>query len=303
MNTLLINIAINFVLLIPLIVVYGIQEKNNRIKHIIVTFSGPDGLTRQIPVKIGFSWTIFFFQQWALLFRGQFIEFLILFFVGSTLLTLSILSLGGFNIDSTTPPPFEELAKNANAWEWMGYITFLLSYTALSYYYILFGNKMRLRSLYKKGYSFDNGQNENVEDIYNYIGEKSKMKDSELKPGQKQGKTHTYVVPDFNSLDKDEDMYDYSNLTLHDIRLRLKSDGIPFSSEDTREELMELIEKFIIIPEKQKEKEKKEIIEKSKYAKKTIEELVEELDKEKISYKNTMNKKQLIELLEENKSK
>lgn len=296
MNNIFYIILIQFVLILPLIIVYGIQEKKGRVRHILVTFSAPDGSTRQLNTKIGFSWTIFLFKGWALLFRGQFLEFLILFFLGFALSQMSIYSLSGFQeIGSTIN--FEMLWNNSTTIGKIGFIIFSILEAALSYYYILFGNKIRLRSLYRRGFSFDNGLNTNVSDIYDYIKEKPRTKPEDLKPGQKQGATHAYVVPDSDKQEEDE--FDYTNLTIQDMKLLLKSEQVPFSSDDTKEELLKMIEEYISKPAKKEAEIKKNIEAKSKYSKETISTLVEILDKREIKYDNKMKKSQLIELLEE----
>lgn len=295
MNILLL-LLINFVTLLPLIIVYGIQEKKNRIRHIIVTFSSPDGTVKATSLKIGFSWTIFFFNEWALLFRGQFIEFIVMLFMSFILNGLALASLAGF------VPGAEGSFETATTLGIVGYVIFTLSNTLVNYYYILFGNKLRLKSLYRKGFSFDNGQNEDVEDIYKYIGATPRIKPADLKPGERQGSAHKYVVPD-EQVNSTDDNLDYSNLTLQDIKLLLKSEGIPFTNEDSKEDLLLVIEEEIVAPKRKKEAAAKRKITNSKYSKLTIKELVEELDKKKLNYKNTMTKPDLVKILIENDNK
>lgn len=277
--------AIEFLFLSPLIVVYFIQEKKNRIRHIIVTFSAPDGSQRAMPVKIGFSWTIFFFKGWALIFRGQFIEFLILLF-GGTLLS-------GFSIAS--------LSLKITWMAWTLSFVFIILSTCLSYYYILFGNKLRLRSLYRRGFSFENPENGDTSDLYDYIGEKPRTVQTGeyVKPGVVQGQTHQYVVPDEGVNEPEED-YDYSTLTMQDIKLLLKGEGIPFNSSMNKEELLELVEKHIAKEQRKEAKAKNTKYKDSIYYKMTVQELVKELDKREIKYTPTMKKADLVKLLVDN---
>ncbi|BDU67713.1 MAG: hypothetical protein TYPL_3660 [Candidatus Tyloplasma litorale] len=310
---------IELLLLTPLIVVYAKQEKMGRVRHINVTFSAPDGTKKSMPLKIGFSWTVFFFKGWALLFRGQFIEFLIVFFGTTMLSAFGLYCLNGFNPipDDAT---FSIIVDDATVGGWIGFISMLLISTAISYYYILFANKLRLRSYYKRGFSFDDPRNGNIEDLYKYINVQPKtVNEEELAPNVKQGSTHQYVVPEKHEQKVEENNHDYSNLTPQDLKLLLKSEGIPYSPESNKNELLELVEEFIVKPAKEKEKIERERIKKeraeaaikeqaeieknnkypnSKYSKLTIIELVKELDSKKIKYENNMNKEQLIELLE-----
>ncbi len=306
-STVWLNILLNFILMLPLVVVYVIQVKRNRMRHIIVTFSAPDGTKRQMPLKIGFSWTIFFFGGWALLFRGQFWEFLILFFLGWIFGSLALLSLNGF--ETTSVIDVSTLFKNATALGIAGFILFNLINMFLRYYYVLYGNKIRLRNLYHKGFSFDDPRNGNIDDLYEYIGMKKRINVNDLMPNVKRGSTHDYVVPEKNEVKINESDFDYSNLTMQDLKLLLKSESIAFNSDETKEDLLELVNEYIVKPKKEKikkqieakQKEQKKL-ESSKYFELPISEIMEKLEKKGIKYGSSSTKLELIKLLEESEN-
>ncbi len=285
----MIQILIGFALLTPLIVVYGIQEKKNRVRHIIVEFSDPSGARRAMPVKIGFSWTIFFFKGWALLFRGQFFEFLILFFVGSMLSSLALGSLIGFdpNAAFVSGTTIIDLFEQSTTWGIIGYVVFVLLHTALQYYYILFGNKIRLRNMYRRGMKFDNPQNGDINDLYEYIGVIRPKAQSELEPNVRQGASHTYVVPE-NKVEEDKN--DYSSLAVSDLKLLLRSEGIQFDPASNKKELLALVEEHLV------EDEPEEI---EDYSKLTVNDLKLLMKTEGIIFPSSATKAQLLEMLNE----
>lgn len=244
----LIVLVIELIFYAPLIIVWYIQQKKNRIRHINITYSAPNGSVVKSPIKIGFSWTIFFFSSWALLFRAQFLEFLMLLFGKSFLNTFALMSLVGFSGDVVSSnEEIMNLFSEANAWEIIGYVIFSILSVALGYYFILFGNKLRLRNFYRRGYSFDLPENGNIDDLYDYIGEQPKKVNENLAPNVVQGSSHQYVVPENNQSNSKDDN-DYSSLTVQDMKLLLKTEHIPFDSSMTKEELLELIDTFIVKP-------------------------------------------------------
>lgn len=266
-----------FLTLLPIIVLYLIQVKMKRMRHITLTFTAPDGTMRSMPAKIGFSWSIFFFGYWALIFRRQFMEFFILLFITAPLITVS---------QGMAKSLFSD-TKNVGLW--FGFVLTTISWVSIYSYFIVYGNKTRLRKLHNAGFSFDNGLNEDVKDIYAYIGVQQRLSPEELKPEERQGKTHTFVVPE-NQAKREEDPNDWSHLTMQDLKLLLKSEGVVYDGDTTKDELLELCDKHlrIEVPEKPK---------RDKFDKMTVAQLMDELENKKIPYKNNMTKEQLKELL------
>lgn len=286
--------AVILIVLSPFII---IQDRKGVNSNIIVTFSAPDGSTRAARVKIGFSWTIAIFKGWALLFRGQFIEWLIVFFGGGFLTTMATFSLLGFVVPESGSIDFAAITPL----EWVGWALFTLADILLIGYYVIVGNKLRLRKLYDRGYSFEHPQNGDTAFIYEYMDRQPRgnQANTPLKPGVVQGQSHQYVVPDSN-LEEPEETYDYSTLTIQDLKLLLKSEGIPFNATLTKEELLELVEENIAIAQRTEAKAKNAKYSDSMYHTMTVQELVAELDKRGIQYTSTMRKPDLVKLLVDN---
>ena len=287
--TVIARFIITFLISLPILIGVGIYQTNrNRTRHITVTFSGPDGTIRRAQIKIGISWTIYFFGGWALLFRNQFKEWIILFF-SSIALTVSIRYISNLsNLEN-----LGKLARLAIS------SSLLLAFTLLKDYYILIGNRLRLQSLNKRGYSFDNGLNEDVKGIYEYIkvpqGETAQyMSKDEMKPlkeNEVQGERHKYVVPEKKETNEDDN--DYSNLTSQDLKLLLRSDGIPFDSTSTKEELLEIVNKNIK-PKKIDEEHDND------YSNLTSQDLKLLLRSDGIPFDPSFTKEELLEVVNEN---
>ncbi len=292
------------IILIVLAPAILIQERKGNNRMVVVTFSAPDGSQRAAQVKMGFSWTIAIFKGWALLFRGQFIEWMIVFFIGMFLNSMAIMSLFNFNTEIMEGIETFNVIKQlgeANVWGIVGWTAFTLMHVLLIGYYVIFGNKIRLRNLHRKGYSFNHPQNGDINAIYEYIGEQPRAAQTgqNVKPGVVQGQTHQYVVPD-EKVEEPEETYDYSTLTVQDIKLLLKGEGIPFNSSMTKEELLELVEEHIAKAQRKEAAAKNAKYKDSMYHTMTVQELVEELDKRSIKYTSTMKKADLVKLLVDN---
>jgi hypothetical protein len=127
---------------------------------------------------------------------------------------------------------------------------------------------MRILKLIREGAEVE-PTNHNVKGIMEYLKKGDKTIDAPLGEDMVKGATHRYVVPPKNSDVKENitnkyEENDYSNLSMNDIKLLLRTEGINFSSEDSKENLLNLIQKHIEEPrkkefdKKQKEIEKKE---------------------------------------------
>lgn len=291
----LISMGIVFLITFPILIGVGIYQNNrNRMRHIFITFSGPDGTIRKVQMKIGISWTIYFFGQWALLFRGQFIEWIILFF--ATLATSTVIAFN-FKAGNPSPSPLPEIGSTMKWFNWLLIVAALLFESLLKTYFILIGNRRRLQKMHAQGYSFDNGLNTDVQGIYDYIKKPSSstasfLSKDEIKPlgeNEVQGKTHKYVVPEKT----EEDKNDYSNLTLQDLKLLLRSDGIPFDAKSTKEELLELIKENI--------KEEDESFDQDELSSLSMQDLKLLLKMDGVPFEPSMKKEDLVELAKKNK--
>ncbi len=194
---------------------------------------------------------------------------------------------------------YSEFFNNMSAWAWTLYALSIVSQAITRAIFVLFGNKWRLRKMYDRypTMTFDLPENQNPDDIYKYINAQRRGEiNEELRPGVVQGQTHQYVVPD-EQIDEPEEDYDYSSLTVQDLKLLLKTEGIPFDATSTKEELLELVEENIAKKQREDYKLKNGKYIDSKYSNMTVQELVEELDKRKIKYTSTMRKPDLVKLL------
>ena len=290
----LIMIGITFLLTAPLIGVGIYQYNRNRLRHIIITFSGPDGTIKKQPLKIGLSWTIYFFGGWALLFRGQFIEWVIYFLSGILLSTII-----AFNIPHNTPSPLPNELTKMHIYNWVIISVSLVAHSLLKDYYILIGNRIRLKKMHLMGYSFDNGLNSDVQGIYDYIkvtsqgvSYTSKDEMNPLGKNEVEGDKFRYVVPE----NKEVDENDYSNLTNQDLKLLLRSEGVPFDPSSDKEELLKLVDEYV----------KEDIVEDESFSDDelenlTIQDLKLSLKVDGIPFSSGMTKEELITLLKESK--
>jgi|GEM_PF-2259066 len=152
--------------------------------------------------------------------------------------------------------------------------------------------------MYNQGCKFD--KNENVEEIYAYIGVNPKTEKAEvLLNNVVQGEKHKYVVPERQVSDKEQEIEsefddDYSSLTMQDLKLLLRSENIPFDNTLSKEELLELVDKYIV---ETPELDVPKVNEKNKFQNMTIAQIIEELKLRNIEYKNSMKKDELIKLL------
>lgn len=197
---------------------------------------------------------------------------------------------------------FAEFYKSMTATNWVIYVFGIVAKALARAVFVLFGNKWRLRKLYDKTgtMTFDLPENDNPDDIYDYINvQRRASSNNDLKPGVVQGQTHQYVVPD-KALEEPVEDYDYSTLTIQDLKLLLKSEGIPFAADSSKEELLELVEENIA--KEQRATQEKELAKynDSMYHTMTVQELVAELDKKNIAYTSNMRKNDLIKLLVDN---
>ncbi len=284
------------ILIAGIVFLYGLKDKTIRPRPVVVEFSAPDGSRRAAPLEIGYSWTVLVFRGWALLFRGQFIEWLILFFFGSFLSSMAVMALVGFdpsllgtgNGASYVPHTLSELFASATTLGIVGYFAFALLHIGLISYYVIVANKNRLRAMYNRGFRFDNPRNGNTEEIYQYIGMMKPKPQSELEPNVRQGASHTYVVPEKPVAEEEED--DYSGLAVADLKLLLRSEGIQFDPTASKDELLELVNEHLV------ENKKKEV---EDYTKLTVNDLKLLMKDEGIIFPSTATKAQLLEMLNE----
>lgn len=303
-----------FAMLTPTMAYAFLEEKKEKPRNLIFTFSSPDGSKKQLKVKMGYSWSValtllipgygwlfLMFRGSAFLFRGQFIQWLgasfgimILLSIALGFIIVDLDSSGALEDDVLNISDIPEWWTDISAGSWIGVTTMFLLIGALNTYFVLFANKSRIKSLHKKGFSFDNALNGDVSDVYEYIGLRKSLNSDDLSPNIKRGASHDYVVPENPVVEED---VSYDGLTTQDLKLLLKSEGVPFHGESDREEILELVEEYIAAPDRaEKEKERLEKL-KSIYKDMTIEELVEELKARKISYDSDMTKSMLIILL------
>ena len=60
--------------------------------------------------------------------------------------------------------------KKYNTLDWVLFAINIFVTVLLTYIFCIYANKLRLRKLYLKGASFNSKMNNNVEEIYKYIG-------------------------------------------------------------------------------------------------------------------------------------
>ncbi len=227
--SLIIWIITFFLLPFPGIIMAGINERKGAPMKAIIIFTQPSGNKVQTQIDAAnWSWTVYIFKGWALLFRGQFMEFLIylllggsLQFAGQWLIAESIVN-GQIQIFNLI----------------FGIIVICL-YSAMISYYVAYANRNRLRMLIARGYNVT--LTPNLGELYKFLGIIQPVGQQELKPNQRAGESHTYVVPE----KQEEEEEDYSTLTVHDLKLLLKSEGVPFNSSATKKQLLELVDEHI----------------------------------------------------------
>lgn len=216
----------------PLVLAFIYQEKMNRNRHIFLRFSAPDGSQQTSTAKMGFSWTIFFFAGWALIFRGQFFEWLGFFFLRMILFSSAI------NVNSSGEVDGFQMF-------WYSWVILVCLFLYL-YYLVLMGNKSRIRKYIQRGFSINVPENGDVSEIYKYAKMTSPTEQVILKPGDPEPGTPEYDAKKATTSDNsiaqvvEENPDDYSTLTLGDLKLLLKSEGISFDSAATKEELLKI---------------------------------------------------------------
>lgn len=231
---------------IPGIIIGGYHEKKGVPNKAIVTFSAPDGTRRQTQIDVTWSWTVFVFRGWSLAMRGQFLDFLImmlvsLFTIGGGALGIAMIAI--FNsaeaVDAlgTVTDYFSAL----DAWSIVMWVAMVSVYLAVTNYYVAYANKRRISMYMQKGFDFS--QTPNMAELYSYVGATPRKKPEDLGKNVKQGQTHEYVVPEKEAEETNSD--DYSMLTVNDLKLLLKSEGVPFPTSATKDQLLELVDEFV----------------------------------------------------------
>ncbi len=257
----LLILIIIYVGAIPGIVIGGIQEKKGVPSKAVATFMAPDGTKRQVQFDVTWSWTVYVFRGWALAFRGQFIPFLIIML--TTIFTFSGFGITGLwwagtgGIQSTV----SEVVGGATSQEITLTLLFMGGYLFAINYYVAFANKERILAQINRGFDFS--QTPELAALYKYVGHVPRTK-PEPNTNIQSGKSHDYVVPDAVVKKEVEDNHDYSMLTVNDLKLLLKSEGIPYTTSDTKEVLLELVEEFIAAPARKEESKVKSEVEKAK---------------------------------------
>ncbi len=226
----LLELIVLLLLPLPGVIIAGINEKKGAPMKAIIVFTQPSGNKVQTQIDAAnWSWTVYLFKGWALLFRGQFMEFLIIFLAGIFLKANGlILFLGS-----------QELGFSPNTSQMIIGFIILCIYSGAISYYVAYANRNRLRMLIARGYNVT--LTPDLAKLYKFLGIIQPVGQQELKPNQRAGESHTYVVPE----KQEEEEEDYSTLTVQDLKLLLKSEGVPFNSSATKKQLLELVDEHI----------------------------------------------------------
>lgn len=267
----------------PLLIVYFNRKKKGIVRSIYVSIPNPNGPQRVKVDGLGFPWPVFWFNKWGMMFRGQMAEG---FFWLMTILLLQI-TMPLFGVDKFT----ENTVHTVETINWWFFGITVAVNAIFSYFYVIYADQMKLKMLHMRGFRYDDPENGDVEALYKWIG-LPVPRNIEETPDIKQGTDHNYVVPE-QPKEEASDTFRYEKLTMADLKLLLKSEGIPFTPEDSHDQLVELANQYL----------KEEETEKSRYDSMIVAELVEELQNRKIPLNQSMNRDQLIELLEEDDSK
>ncbi len=222
------------------VLISGINEKKGLHPKAVMVFSMPDGSRASRPMDTGWSWTVYLFGAWALAFRGQFLEFMILFLSRVILISAIAFSLTGLDYDvvGSFETPFVQVFESMSTKDIVLWVIAYALFISIKIYYVAFANRNRLRAYYNRG--VDLSQSPNLDKLYEFLGVVPRVKQEDLAPNVKSGQTHDYVVPE-----PEEEVDDYSTLTVNDLKLLLKSEGVPFPSTATKSQLLELVEKHI----------------------------------------------------------
>lgn len=230
---------------LPGIIIGGYHEKKGVPNKAIVTFSAPDGTRRQTKIDVTWSWTVYVFRGWSLAMRGQFLDFLIMMLV--TLFTIGAGALGVAMVALFDPETssalgtVQDVFAGADTWAIVVWVVEMLIYLAAANYYVAYANKRRIAMYMQKGFDFS--MTPNMAELYAYVGVTERKKPEELGKEVRQGQTHDYVVPEKEVEESTSD--DYSMLTVNDLKLLLKSEGVPFPTSATKEQLLELVDEFV----------------------------------------------------------
>ncbi len=253
MNYRLFTILIVFAFSLIAILLGGLAEKKGVPSKALVSFSRPDGSRAQGQIDVTWSWTVYVFGSWALVFRGQFMEFLMLFMSKLLLITVGVMTIlvTSTGIDPTSSvAAAQEFAaldvvtvfQSMSIMQVVGWVALYGLFIGIRIYFIAYANKRRILMYHNRG--MDLSQTPNLKELYDYAGIIPRKKPEDLAPNQRQGQAHTYVVPEKPI--EEEDDNDYSNLTVQDLKLLLKSEGVPFPSSATKAQLLELVDEFIV---------------------------------------------------------
>lgn len=236
---------------------YFYEKKKGVPKKAIASFVGPDGQRRQTEVDVTWSWTIFIFGTWSLAFRGQFLDFLIMMITSAITLGAGAFTIAIFAIlyPKESLDQMGSVSKyfsEMNTWAIIFWVLSILIYLGVSNYYVAFGNKRRIKQLMNRGFDFS--ITPKYGELLSYVGIAPRIKKEDLPKNVKAGETHDYVVPDKDKKEnvgkpvdeKEIARADYARLTMQDLKLLLRSEGIPFPSTTTKEQLLELVEEHII---------------------------------------------------------
>ncbi len=235
---------------VPGIIVGYLYDRKGVPQKATAVFSRPDGSRVQAQVDVTWSWTIFVFRGWSLAFRGQFMEWIITFII-----TLFLGSIGPFNVlmvgISGTSNHLSELNLTTDF-----IVVYTLAFTGYMIwinYLVIYGNKRRILTQMKRGMDFSTTPD--YPKLLEYLGVTQRTPQSDLAPNVKAGQSHDYVVPDAVVKEEKEAQDDYSMLTVNDLKLLLKSEGVPYSTYDDKEALLKLVDEHIKVEEKADTKE------------------------------------------------
>ncbi len=320
MNIFLLIFLIFYIGAIPGVVIGYLSEKKGVPSKATVVFSRPDGSRVQGQMDVTWSWTILVFRGWALIFRGQFIEWLLVFFIGmffviqgayrpdSTVFEHGYGALGVFNLwgaavsNSAYLSVSDYFSNGANNVTIQIFI--FISYMVYINYLVAYGNKRRILANMRRGMDFTLTPNYGA--LAEYLGVAPVTPAKDVAPNVRAGQAHNYVVPDAVVQKEVEDENDYSMLTVNDLKLLLRTEGISFDATSSKEELLKLVDLHLKEekePIKEEPKEEVGIAKKRDYTSITISELKSILNSEKIEFDASATKQELIELLRKFDSK
>ncbi len=243
--TLLASGAMAIILCIPLIIYFFFYRfSDKKLQTVYVGMNTQQG-HQLMPIKAGPSGSILLFPllipglgQLSLAFRGQYMEWLSWFI--ATLIVSIIIGVTPLGID-----PNITNANDLTTYNIIGMVLTTLTLVIPMYYFVPFANKSRLKKLVLQGANIRNSYND-VDKIYEYLGMDSSQLNKPVPDGAVRGQTHNYMVPDSkNDVAPKDDPNDWSHLTTQDLKLLLKSEGIPYVASSTKEELLQLCDEHL----------------------------------------------------------